>query len=220
MSAAKKPLLFLLSLVLLSACAARAPQSEFTDPERLYAERRAQLQAWSGWSLTGRLGIHHGDDGGSGRLDWTSSAGRSQLAFRGALGQGAWRLDVTPDLARLELKDGTVQEARRVEDLVFDQTGWVAPVTALRWWVRGLAWPDGPAPTDRQYNGDGTLASLAQAGWRIDWTRYTQQAEALLLPSRLQLTQEDVSIKLAISRWARVPASSPQGTQKGTAVNE
>ena len=206
--------------MLLSACASRTPQPEPQDPEQRYGERTERLLAWQTWALTGRLGVNRGGEGGSGRLDWTVREDSSRLAFRGTLGQGAWRLDVTPDLARLELKDGTVREALRVEDLVLDQTGWDAPVTALSWWVRGLAWPDGPAPTARQLNDDGTLALLEQAGWRIAWTRYTERDEALLLPSRLELTRSDVSIKLAISRWANTPGAGAATTATGTSGNE
>jgi outer membrane lipoprotein LolB len=216
----RNPLLLLLCLVLLSACATRPPESGVADRERLHEDRAARLLAWPGWSLTGRLGIQRGDEGGSGRLDWIVRGDRSRLDFRGTLGQGAWRLEVSPEVARLELKDGTVREARRVEDLVFDQTGWEAPVTALGWWVRGLAWPGGPAPARRELNPDGTLATLEQAGWRVDWTRYTTGADGQLLPSRLQLTRSDVSIKLAVSRWARSPMNSVAESAAGGAGDE
>lgn len=216
----RNPLFLLFSLALLSACATQSPQPGPADPERAQAQREMALRAWPGWSLTGRLGVQRGEAGGSGRLDWVQVDDRSRLAFRGTLGQGAWRLNVAPDLARLELKDGTVREARRVEDLVFDQTGWEAPVTALAWWVRGLAWPEGPAPADRRLNEDGTLASLSQAGWTITWTRYTDGPEAQRLPSRLQLSRADVAIKLAISRWSREPGSAVRGAPAGEAGDE
>jgi outer membrane lipoprotein LolB len=186
----------------------------------LHRERAERLLAWHDWSLTGRLGVNRGDEGGSGRLDWTVRGDRSRLDFRGTLGQGAWRLEVSPQSARLELKDGTVREASRVEDLVLDQTGWEAPVTALGWWVRGLSWPDGPAPINRRLNEDGTLATLNQAGWRIDWTRYTEGVDAQLMPSRLQLTRADVSIKLAVSRWVMSPGVSAVETVSGAPGDE
>jgi outer membrane lipoprotein LolB len=193
----------LLGMALLSACATQAPRTVAPDPEQAYAERAEALVAWPGWSLTGRLGVSQGDEGGSGRLDWTQARDEAELAFRGTLGQGAWRLRVAPEVARLELKDGTVREAPRVEDLVFDQTGWTAPVTALAWWVRGLAWPQGPEPKAREFNDDGTLARLVQDGWTVEWTRYVDGPEERRLPSRLQLSRADVSIRLAISRWSR-----------------
>ncbi len=220
MSSFRTPLLLLLALVLLSACASKTPQPEPPDSEQLHSERTARLLGWQAWSLTGRLGVNRGEEGGSGRLDWTVREATSRLAFRGTLGQGAWRLDVTPELARLELKDGTIREAARVEDLVLDQTGWDAPVTALQWWVRGLVWPNGPAPTERKLNEDGTLAVLEQAGWRIEWTRYTEREESLLLPSRLQLTRSDVSIKLAISRWANTPGAAVATAAPGNSGND
>lgn len=212
------PLLVLAGL--LGACATRPPETSTLAPEVAYSEREAALDAWPGWSLTGRLGVSQGDEGGSGRLDWSQAGNESRLAFRGTLGQGAWRLEVSPDVARLELKDGTVREARRVEDLVFDQTGWVAPVTALAWWVRGLAWPGGPAPEARELNEDGTLANLVQDGWTVAWTRYQDGPEEQRLPSRLQLSRADISIRLAISRWVRREPPAPEQLSAESADDE
>lgn len=191
---------------MLAACASPAPRPAPGDAELAYDSRAAQLDDWPAWSLTGRLGITSVDEGGSGRLDWRQEGPAAELSFRGTLGQGAWRLTAAPEGARLELANGEVRVAARVEDLVREATGWSVPVVALGWWVRGLAWPDGDAPTSRSLNDDGTPNTLSQAGWDVSFTRYASGPDEIAMPSRLKAEKDGLVLKLAINRWNRMLA--------------
>jgi outer membrane lipoprotein LolB len=190
----------LLLITGLAGCAA-PPVRDTVDPLQAYRERAERVGAWNEWSLTARLGISAGEDGGSGRLDWDQGGARSDLRFRGTLGQGAWRLQSEPGTATLEQADGSVRRADDVESLVREATGWSVPVTALGWWVRGLAWPGAVADGDPSLNEDGTLRSLAQAGWTIEYTRWGAGPAGLAMPTRLEAARDDLTVKLAISRW-------------------
>lgn len=187
------------STLLLAACAAPGTRSGATPPEQAYEARSSTLENWDTWGFTGRLGMDDGQDGGSGRLDWSSEGESSRLQFRGALGQGAWQLDTDPGRARLELSDGSVRQAPDVELLVLQEIGWVLPVAALSWWVRGMAWP-GNDKHELQLNEDGTPAALEQLGWQVSYDRYVDYAGERL-PSRLLARQGDRQVKLAVSRW-------------------
>lgn len=192
---------WLLGALLLGACAAPSPVPEAGDPQRAYAARVDQLSGWRDWSLTGRLGVTLGDDGGSGRLDWRQAGDESELRFRGALGQGAWRLRAEPGFARLERGDGGVREAPGVEALVLEETGWRLPVIPLGWWIRGMAWPGDDGTPLLALNEDGTPRTLEQAGWRVAFDRYERGPGDRLLPTRLDARRGDVRVKLAVSRW-------------------
>lgn len=187
--------------LLLVGCAA-PPLRDTADPASAYRDRAATVGAWDDWSLTARLGIRAGDDGGSGRLDWAQDASRSDLRFRGTLGQGSWRLVAEPGAARLEQADGSVRRSIDVEALVREATGWSVPVTALGWWVRGLAWPGADATGDRALNDDGTLRRLVQSGWTIEYERWGAGPSGQAMPTRLEAVRDDLSVKLAISRWS------------------
>ncbi len=200
----------ILVLVLLGGCAAPPVVRPPDDRLRAYQDRRALLESWTAWGFTGRLGVDAGEDGGSGRLDWDDAGDLTTLRFRGALGQGAWRMSIEPGEARLERADGSVRRADDVEGLVFDETGWNLPVTALDWWVRGLAWADGPEAEELVLNDDGTPAVLRQVGWRVEFTRFTAQ-DGTLLPSRLEAARDDVIVKLAVSRWYRSHGAKSSG---------
>lgn len=195
----------IVSLALLTACATPSVR-DLADPASTYRERAAAVGAWDVWSLTARLGISSGDDGGSGRLDWRQDARRADLRFRGTLGQGSWRLVSQPGAARLEQADGSVRRAVDVEALVREATGWSVPVTALGWWVRGLAWPGADGSGERALNQDGTLRRLVQSGWTIEYERWDAGPAGQVMPTRLEAVRDDLTVKLAISRWTAAGA--------------
>jgi outer membrane lipoprotein LolB len=107
-----------LMLFLLAGCAARPIPDSDGSAATAYTARFSELSAWQSWNLTARLGIDDGTEGGSGRLDWQVNGSQETLQFRGALGQGAWRIDIDEDRARLQRADGSVTTAPRVQDLV------------------------------------------------------------------------------------------------------
>jgi outer membrane lipoprotein LolB len=190
----------------LGACATPSPAPEPAERERAYAARSEALGRWPGWSLSGRLGIRQDGDGGSGRIEWAQQGAEASMGFRGALGQGAWRITTSPDGARLERADGEVRVAPGLAALVYAETGWDVPVRALAWWVRGLASPGAGPPRRLELNGDGTPRLLEQQGWSVAYERYGSGPGGQALPTRLEARRGDVTIKLAVSRWTRLQA--------------
>ncbi|HSM68733.1 MAG TPA: lipoprotein insertase outer membrane protein LolB, partial [Xanthomonadales bacterium] len=89
------PLLLGLSLLLL-ACGARqvAPEDD-AEAASAYQERQQRISALDSWTLSGRLSVDDGQDGGSGRLSWRVDGANARLEFRAALRRGAWRLDIS-----------------------------------------------------------------------------------------------------------------------------
>ncbi len=190
----------LASILILGACAAPGPVRDMSAPEQAYAKRLDRLQGEQTWGFTGRLGLDDGEDGGSGRLDWRNNPDSAILDFRGSLGQGAWQLEAGPAQARLKRSDGSVAVAQQVDLLAYQELGWVLPVSALSWWVRGMAWPGNEGPDSLQLNPDGTPAVIEQLGWQVTYSRYMDHAGEQL-PSRLLARQGDTQVKLAVSRW-------------------
>lgn len=186
----------LVCLLLLGACA--GPQSRAPLPAPEQQQRIAELGGWTHWGLSARLGLDDGRDGGSGRLDWSVSGQQSLLHFRGALGQGAWQLELDGQGATLTRADGSVSSDDDLQALLWRETGWQVPVAALQWWVRGLAEPgSGQQP---ELGADGLPASLEQDGWQVSFLRY-MDFQGQQLPRRLEAVRGDVRLKLAVSSW-------------------
>jgi outer membrane lipoprotein LolB len=187
-----------LLLCSLTACTTAPQKAADQSSQAAFRDRAGRLGEIATWGLAARISLDDGDRGGSGKLQWQVEPGLSELDFHGALGRGAWHLQVRPRLARLQLADGTEQTAPGVGDLIRDQIGWPVPLDALQWWVRGLAAP-GPVE-NRTLDSNGLLISLRQFGWSVDYDRYDSFA-GVQMPVRLDAKRDNYRVKLAINRW-------------------
>lgn len=189
--------LFFLVLTLNACTGVSVKDPDFVNKE-IYEDRASQLNATGVWGLVGKISLDDGDDGGSGRLQWSVEPGHSELDFHGAMGRGAWHLQIGPDGVLLKMADGTQQAADDVNDLIQDRMGWPIPLDALQWWVRGMVAPG--VIEKESYSPEGLLADLRQFGWDVDFKRYAS-FDGMELPIRLNATNNDYRVKLAISRW-------------------
>ena len=185
-------------LVILNACTGTPVKESVTGNRAAYLERTEKLASIHTWGLVGRLSLDDGDQGGSGRLQWDVMPTGSELDFHGAMGRGAWHLQIRPEGATLKEADGTEQTAAGVNTLIQDRMGWPIPVDALQWWVRGLAAPG--AVEDEVLDLDGRLLTLEQFGWSVDFNRYDSVA-GVAVPVRLDARRGSYRVKLAIGRW-------------------
>lgn len=82
-------------------------------------------------------------------------------------------------------------------------TGYQVPVSALRYWLRGL---DAPGPEVERLDLDpaGRPERLHQAGWEVvyrDWS----QTNGLPLPRRLDISRGEDSVRVVIRDWSLAP---------------
>lgn len=197
----------LILLLTLNACTGVAVKDANLVDKATYQDRTDKLAAMVEWGLTGKISLDDGDQGGSGKLQWDVGPGQSELGFHGAMGRGAWHLEMGPEGARLKMADGTEQTADDVNDLIREYVGWPVPLGALQWWARGLAAPG--LIDNEQFGPEGLLVSLRQFGWNVDFSRYDSVGD-IELPVRLKATRDNYRVKLAISSWRM--DSSQDGT--------
>lgn len=188
----------LIVLLGLNACTGVVVKTPVSDSKVAYRDRVELLTAIPEWGLVGKISLDDGDRGGSGRLQWNVRDNGSELDFHGAMGRGAWNLQIGPDGAVLREASGSEQTAPGVNALIQDRMGWPIPVEALQWWVRGLAAPG--TVDDEQLDPQGLLTSLNQLGWRVEFNRYDSKT-GVSLPVRLDARRDNYRVKLAIGRW-------------------
>lgn len=206
-TAPAKPLGLILVLLFLNACTGVTVKKDGVDNRVAWQQRAEMLGLISDWGLVGKISLDDGDQGGSGKLRWNVKHQASRMDFHGAMGRGAWQLQSGPDGAVLKEADGARQTAVSIGELVQQRMGWPVPVEALQWWVRGL-----PAPgvvDIQEFDTEGHMLGLEQFGWRVDFSRY-QPVEGILLPRRLNATQGDYRVKLAIGRWHLDTENAPE----------
>lgn len=197
-------------LMLASGCASLLPRVPPAVPSMAasldWGQRRALRQAETAFALKGRLAVAAGEEGFSAGLRWTQRDRDALIDLDGPLGVGGLRLRTAGEAleltgARGERLDGDAARAELERRL-----GFPLPLAALRYWVRGVPSPAGPA--DEQVAPDGTrLLSLEQDGWRVEYPSYVEDPAAGPLPRRLSIARGGARLRLVVETW------SPRGPQ-------
>lgn len=187
-------------LALLAGCAGLGPKEAVQGEgnAQTWKYHKAQIATVDGWEINGKVGIRAPSDSGSGTLYWLQRNDYYDIRLSGPLGRGAARLTGHPGDVSLEVANQGRYQAASPEDLLQQQLGWRLPVGNLVYWVRGLPAPEGKSTV--VLDGDSRLARLEQAGWTVEYTRYSQQG-AYWLPERLKLHGQDLDVTLVIKDW-------------------
>lgn len=205
------PVLLLVNLGLLSACATRSkPEIEVALDNSLNIQelqRVASLQQLQDWQFKGRISIRIETDGvsegGSGSLTWVQSQQSVALDFHAALGRGAWQLRTSPGRAELTLADGNQYWSENVQALLRQQLGWNVPVGSLSCWLRGLVIaPECPENTAVVHlrDSEGRPLQIKESEWLVlihSWL----QVNNLSLPKKIEFSAPGRKFKLVISQW-------------------
>jgi len=197
-----KFLCIILTAVALSSCALWYPKSTApTAPEPGqnvdWVEHVRQLTLMREWQIRGKIGVRTATDGGSAYLDWSQSFDSFYILLSGPLGQGSTIISGNPSGARLENSDGTFV-SDSPENLVMEHTGWQIPINQLLYWVKGIPAPSGDIQMTR--NALGTLDTLQQDGWKLEFDRYGNALDSLL-PQRIKIQKDDLKVTLIIKEW-------------------
>jgi len=186
--------------IALSACASRPARDALPpvdgSPQAHQAARELALAAQPDWSMSGRLAIANGKDGGSGRIEWMQSGARFDVALSAPVTRQSWRVSGGDGMALLEGLDGGPRSGPDAEQLVFEATRWRIPVDALVQWVRGRASPGAVV----EYAADGRLRRLTDAGWVVDYDDW-RAVDGIELPGRVEARQGDARVRLVVDEW-------------------
>lgn len=195
---------------MLSACAGQAVRGPASPPlapaaaEAAQSARETELRGQTGWSLSGRIALSNGRNGGSGRIEWRQDGDRYEVALSAPVTRQSWRLSGDIAGARLEGLEGGTRSGPDAAALLREATGWEIPVAALSDWMRGLR-AVGQGPASVRYGADGRPARIEQGGWTIDYRWPATAAPAL--PSRVDAVRGDAKVKLIVDEWQSPPFS-------------
>ncbi len=190
------------ALVLLAACTS-TPRRELAvlDP----AAQRALIAGLDNYQVEGRVAVAAGSEGFNASMNWNQAGAVSSVRLAGPMGAGSLQMQFGDGHLRLESRGQTLQDAA-AQDAVQQQLGFAPPLDALRYWLLGLAAPQGQSQESR--SADGQLLSLAQQGWLVEYQEYQPQRAAgatVSLPRRLRATREDLRLRIVIDSWRLQP---------------
>lgn len=194
----------------LSACATRtvrtasAPQVEGARlvVEDAWLQREITLRGQTTWSFTGRIAMRDGREGGSGRIEWSQSPGKTKVVLSAPVTRQSWQLTIDGNGARLDGLAGGALNGPDATALLRQATGIEIPVVLLGAWVRGMM-------TDKQlktasWDTDdlSRLSHLEQDGWVIDyqWPAQRHPGE-VWMPSRIDASKGQARVRLIIDQW-------------------
>jgi outer membrane lipoprotein LolB len=192
----------LLGVLLLSACATRPPVPVSEEASAAFEAHRALVQTLDPWTLTGRLALDADGQQWHTNLRWRQSGEDFDIRLFGPFGRDAGHVQGDERKATLRAADGERFEADDVDRLVVEVLGWRLPVSGMRYWVMGLPAPE--ASYIPELDASGRLARLEQSGWTVQFHRY-RNSPAPALPDRLELTYEDIRVRVLVDQWNVAP---------------
>ena len=183
---------FYVALAFLAACTTLAP---------LPAAPPASQALIPAFQIVGRISVRHDNDGFSGNLSWRHSPANDEFVLLSPLGQGVARITQNAQGVTLETADGKVLHAHDAETLTEQALGFRLPLSGLPNWVQAqLVGNDAKL----RYHTDGTLDSLTEQGWQIEYLSY-RPIGTLLLPGKVFMENAELKLRLIIDDW-QVPA--------------
>jgi len=147
--------------------------------------------------MNGRISANHQGKRHSAGLRWMHQNSSDEILLLAPLGYTVARVYRDAHQATLEESDKSYQ-ANDAETLMEQVLGWHLPLNGLHRWVLGL--PDSSDVERIERDDLGRIHVLHQSGWEVRYLLYAN-ADPDSLPSRLQLSHEDLQLLLLIDEW-------------------
>lgn len=193
----KRTLILGFALVL-TACAT-VPAPEAPKNETLSWDNRVQtLESLSRWDIKALIAIRNNREAESASLDWQQNNQNFIIHLFGPLGTNAYTLVGKSGKVQLATPEGKQFSAESPEALLAKQTGWILPVSHLKYWIRGLPVPG--VESNKTFDRFHHLTELDQEGWHVQFLRYTA-AHHIDLPSKIFISNPELTVKIIISQW-------------------
>lgn len=206
----------LIYIALLSACSNYSTKQDIAP----LLDKEAYVDIPDVWTIHAKLGIKNAEDSGSVTLNWEQVGENYTIQLSGPFGQGNAKLSGNRYAILIEQPGKKTLYSNNPKSLIQQAFGWDLPLEHLPYWIRGLQTPgsanDSAIGSENklslsnqaqaytsasvQYDEAGTLSSLSQFGWDINYSRYKVQHQ-YLAPHRIRANNNDVTLTLIIKKW-------------------
>lgn len=165
----------------LSACASTQPTTHTTVGS--LPSQDAPIK----FGITGKIGIismgAEGKQAVSAFYAWAQEDDRFSIDLTGALGIGATQIRYDGNHATLSNESTGTLTADSPEMLLYQATGWQAPISKLPYWIVGRV---APADSALAYDSEGRLVAATNDAWQASF-EYSKTT----LPTRLRIVHQD-----------------------------
>ncbi|GIU47215.1 outer-membrane lipoprotein LolB [Shewanella algidipiscicola] len=202
----------LLTPLLLGGCASRSD----IDLQDINVSHVEQAKAWE---MQGKLAVKTRDDKFSTNLYWLHTPNRDQLRLTTMLGTTVMLLERDEDGAQLMI-DGNTYQHHDAEQLLKRLTGWSIPIEHLPLWITGqVASSDLVIRYDNNHRPIQVQSTMTQTPWQVEFKSWQHQSGAQL-PRLLELTRENIRLKMQINQWQALTNSTPSSDNAGLSHDE
>ncbi len=188
--------LFLISTLALQACThQQLTQKQAETNLQTQLSEPTQIEHWC---MSGRSAAKYADSGWQAGVHWCQVGNHSKLELSGPMGLGSVLLSY--HLGELWIRESTdhVSITHQPQRLLQSRLGFSVPLSALRFWLMGIAEPG--AIDYQQRDSDGQLNLLRQHDWVVIYDNYTM-VDGYQLPGKIKLTKDAVSLKIVVDEW-------------------
>ncbi|MEM7564301.1 MAG: lipoprotein insertase outer membrane protein LolB [Pseudomonadota bacterium] len=204
--------IFYISLVAISlaSCSQSRLQDDSASAPQRWETHQQAASVYNNWDMQARAVVRLQGEAYNLGIQWREAEGERVILLQAPFGQGVIRLEsIAGNQYRLALPDGRVLRNQSPEALLDSVIGWSIPVSGLHYWIRGL--PKPVAAYTRRLNEMGTARRLKQDEWSIEYQDYFESTAGLRLPRRIDLTYDQILIRIVIERWQAATFEESQG---------
>ena len=189
--------MFFLIIIFAESCAVNknnAPENQIYKEDHFN-----QLGSLNHWVVEGKIGYRDSGGGGSAWVSWSQSKEEFEIKLSGPFGINTKIIKGSFNHAELQPEDYHISVSQNYD--IYQKKSIIlgTQIEHLQFWIRGMASPS-LTNIEKRYNGDGTLASLKQAGWRLDFSDYKSIGK-LKLPNKIKGKEGVYEFNLSIKKW-------------------
>lgn len=186
------------ALMLLTGCMT-APPTTTDDLNVRWQQRQTELLALTHWQFKARSSIRQDKESWQASLRWQQDSTDYEVQVLGPFSMGGLILKGDDQQVILTLADGQQWQAKAPEGLLKQATGWQLPISALRYWVRGLPATNLPL-AKKELNDDAQIITMTQGEWQIKFPEY-MKVKGKLLPRKVFIENSQLHLKMVIDKW-------------------
>ncbi len=194
---AKPAIACVIALMLVACAPVRIKESAETNSAQ--ASREAKLASVRHWTLTARLSVSDGKDGGSGELVWKQDGDNYDFTVHAPVTGKTWKLSGDASRATLEGVDAQPDTDSSAERLLKQRLNWDVPLSKLNDWVLGLR-ARGSKP-QIQYDEKNLPAVIEQDGWKVEYKDWFVDRDPPL-PRKVFASRGNSRVRVSIEDWS------------------
>lgn len=189
--------MFFLIVILAASCAVNKNN---TAENQIYKEDHFnQPGSLDHWVVEGKIGYRDSEGGGSAWVSWSQSKEKFEIELSGPFGINTKRIKGSFNHAGLQPEDYQISVSQHSD--IYQRKSIIlgTQIEHLQFWIKGMGSPS-LTNIESRYNDDGTLASLKQAGWRLDFSDYKSIGK-FKLPNKIKGKEGVYEFNLSIKKW-------------------